>query len=84
MIGVTQEKLTLLVTLALDRPALSDVCGINLQYHCKTVSRVSKVYSVGLSRRYNGRKRINKRNRISGGYHEYQELWAPEIGVKFG
>ena len=47
MIGAARAKLTL----ALDRNALSDVCRLNLQYHGKTVSRQSKVYSVGLRRR---------------------------------
>ena len=41
MIGATREKLTLFITLALDTHALSGVCGINLQYHCNTVSRAS-------------------------------------------
>lgn len=48
-IGAVQ--LTLFMTAAVDRNALSDVCGLNLQYHCKTASRQSKVYSVGLRRR---------------------------------
>jgi len=49
MIGAAWEKFTLFMTVALNRSALSDVCGLNLQYHCKTVSRQSKVYS-GLRR----------------------------------
>ena len=44
MIGAAWEKFTLFMTVALDGNALSDVCGLNLQ----TVSRQSKVYSVGL------------------------------------
>ena len=55
MIGAAREKLTPFMTSSLDtNPCLiSDVCGLNLQYHCKTVSRQSKVYSVGLRRLWN-------------------------------
>ena len=56
MIGAALEKLTLFMTAALDRNALSDECSLNLQYHCKTVSRQSKVYSVGLRRRLSQKK----------------------------
>ena len=52
MIEAARGKLTLFMTVALDGNPLSDVFGFNLQYrHCKTVSRQSKVYSVGLRRR---------------------------------
>ena len=51
MIGAAWEKLTLFMTLASDRNALSDVHSLNLLYHCKMVSRQSKVHSVGLRRR---------------------------------
>ena len=71
-IGAAREKLTLFLTVALDRNALSDICGLNLQYHCKAVSRQSKVYSVGLRLwpEDHGRKRINKRNRITGEFFQ--------------
>ena len=49
MIGAAREKF-LFMTVAVDGNALSDVCGLNLQYHCKTVSRQCKVHSFGLRR----------------------------------
>ena len=43
-------KVNTFMTVAVDGNALSDVCGLNLQYHCKTVSRQCKVHSVNLRR----------------------------------
>ena len=66
MIGASREKLTLFITVAVDGNALSDVCGLNLQYHRKTVSRQCKKFILLACGEDYGRKSINNRNRITG------------------
>ena len=88
MIGAAREKLTLFMTVALDRNALSDVCGLNLQYHCKTVSRQSKSLFCWPEEKIMAEKESTSEtvlqvNSFIRGYHEYQEIWTPEIGDEY-
>ena len=85
MTGAARENLTLFMTVALDRNALSDVCGLNLQYHYKTVSRQSKVYSVGPKRRLWQEKKPTSETvlQVNSFIRGNQKICTPEIGDEY-
>ena len=70
-----------IVTLALDRNALSDVHGLNLQYHCKTVSRLQILFCWPeekiMAENELTSKTVLQMNSFKRGY---QEIWTAEIG----
>ena len=74
MIEAALEKLTLSMTVALDR-----MHYLNLQYHCKTVSRQSKVLFCWpeekiITEKESTSETVLQVNSFIRGYHEYQEF----------
>ena len=84
MNGAAQEKIILFMTVAVEGNALSDVCGLNLQCRCRTVKQTVQSSFCWLAEKIMAQKESTREtvlqvNSFIRGYHEYQEIWTPEI-----